>query len=115
MRLARRAANLKDVAEPLGCDQADFRRRALDDEVGNKGRRVDKTFNGYLVGPRLLENVLEPRQNARGEVARRARHLESPQAAMIEQDDVGMRSKSEEHTSELQSLMRLSYAVFCLK
>src|SRR3546814_2881420 len=25
------------------------------------------------------------------------------------------KSRSEEHTSELQSLMRLSYAVFCLK
>src|SRR3546814_3101532 len=28
--------------------------------------------------------------------------------------DVGVR-RSEEHTSELQSLMRISYAVFCLK
>src|SRR3546814_8999822 len=27
----------------------------------------------------------------------------------------GLRSRSEEHTSELQSLMRISYAVFCLK
>src|SRR3546814_5251959 len=27
----------------------------------------------------------------------------------------GARSRSEEHTSELQSLMRISYAVFCLK
>src|SRR3546814_9029021 len=26
-----------------------------------------------------------------------------------------LRSRSEEHTSELQSLMRTSYAVFCLK
>src|SRR3546814_3600392 len=26
-----------------------------------------------------------------------------------------MRGRSEEHTSELQSLMRISYAVFCLK
>src|SRR3546814_3092796 len=26
-----------------------------------------------------------------------------------------MSSRSEEHTSELQSLMRISYAVFCLK
>src|SRR3546814_3717197 len=26
-----------------------------------------------------------------------------------------MRNRSEEHTSELQSLMRISYAVFCLK
>src|SRR3546814_8740679 len=27
----------------------------------------------------------------------------------------GMAKRSEEHTSELQSLMRISYAVFCLK
>src|SRR3546814_8244293 len=27
----------------------------------------------------------------------------------------GCRQRSEEHTSELQSLMRISYAVFCLK
>src|SRR3546814_2706944 len=27
----------------------------------------------------------------------------------------GQASRSEEHTSELQSLMRISYAVFCLK
>src|SRR3546814_5184081 len=27
----------------------------------------------------------------------------------------GRRRRSEEHTSELQSLMRISYAVFCLK
>src|SRR3546814_6875645 len=30
-------------------------------------------------------------------------------------DDLGYGAKSEEHTSELQSLMRSSYAVFCLK
>src|SRR3546814_5219500 len=30
-------------------------------------------------------------------------------------DRVGVRPRSEEHTSELQSLMRISYAVFCLK
>src|SRR3546814_10703724 len=29
--------------------------------------------------------------------------------------DVIARTRSEEHTSELQSLMRISYAVFCLK
>src|SRR3546814_7341957 len=28
---------------------------------------------------------------------------------------VGLTQRSEEHTSELQSLMRISYAVFCLK
>src|SRR3546814_9484000 len=30
-------------------------------------------------------------------------------------DDAGHRLRSEEHTSELQSLMRISYAVFCLQ
>src|SRR3546814_5523628 len=30
-------------------------------------------------------------------------------------DRGAIRSRSEEHTSELQSLMRTSYAVFCLK
>src|SRR3546814_2827764 len=29
--------------------------------------------------------------------------------------DVAVKPRSEEHTSELQSLMRISYAVFCLK
>src|SRR3546814_4866311 len=29
--------------------------------------------------------------------------------------DGGLVERSEEHTSELQSLMRISYAVFCLK
>src|SRR3546814_3261029 len=33
----------------------------------------------------------------------------------IDQDRMGLRPRSEEHTSELQSLMRISYAVFCLK
>src|SRR3546814_10250280 len=30
-------------------------------------------------------------------------------------DERGLALRSEEHTSELQSLMRISYAVFCLK
>src|SRR3546814_10835462 len=30
-------------------------------------------------------------------------------------DAVPLEARSEEHTSELQSLMRISYAVFCLK
>src|SRR3546814_1029983 len=30
-------------------------------------------------------------------------------------DDIADELRSEEHTSELQSLMRISYAVFCLK
>src|SRR3546814_5690141 len=62
------------------------------------------------------------RQNPRTDGCRRppeARGL--PAARSAAAPDVGGRtrhlssSRSEEHTSELQSLMRISYAVFCLK
>src|SRR3546814_7164346 len=36
-------------------------------------------------------------------------------AADGEHEDEAQRPRSEEHTSELQSLMRISYAIFCLK
>src|SRR3546814_10120972 len=42
-----------------------------------------------------------------------ARHIVD--AAVLHQQMLGQRQRSEEHTSELQSLMRISYAVFCLK
>src|SRR3546814_2211233 len=36
-------------------------------------------------------------------------------AAALRDEGHGSIQRSEEHTSELQSLMRISYAVFCLK
>src|SRR3546814_6563279 len=45
--------------------------------------------------------------------------LETPDTAAYRPSQKGIsrssRLRSEEHTSELQSLMRISYAVFCLK
>src|SRR3546814_3586627 len=38
-----------------------------------------------------------------------------PQAERRQRRRLGRHARSEEHTSELQSLMRTSYAVFCLK
>src|SRR3546814_4162353 len=35
--------------------------------------------------------------------------------ARVDEEGFAIRRRSEEHTSELQSLMRISYAVFCLK
>src|SRR3546814_2552655 len=50
-------------------------------------------------------------------VARQHVHLEQPvrQPDLFEHDRDLVAVRSEEHTSELQSLMRISYAVFCLK
>src|SRR3546814_9678614 len=44
-----------------------------------------------------------------------ARHLAFPHCSTPFARDRQARTRSEEHTSELQSLMRISYAVFCLK
>src|SRR3546814_10372149 len=53
------------------------------------------------------------------EVARRAAHslvCPSPRSPQEIRNRAAVRfGRSEEHTSELQSLMRISYAVFCLK
>src|SRR3546814_8184186 len=50
---------------------------------------------------------------------RRARPARHPRAARQCRGEAGRAqrpdARSEEHTSELQSLMRISYAVFCLK
>src|SRR3546814_2329652 len=58
---------------------------------------------------------------APGEAEGRARQIagghriELHQVAVDAKDRAVARLRSEEHTSELQSLMRISYAVFCLK
>src|SRR3546814_7056084 len=51
-----------------------------------------------------------------------ALHADAALAGLVERAEhqpldhaIELRSRSEEHTSELQSLMRISYAVFCLK
>src|SRR3546814_5009307 len=41
--------------------------------------------------------------------------LDHRRAVEIRDEPIDVEPRSEEHTSELQSLMRISYAVFCLK
>src|SRR3546814_8474789 len=48
-------------------------------------------------------------------VHRRARHRCGHDPGAGRQPERQLLDRSEEHTSELQSLMRISYAVFCLK
>src|SRR3546814_2405019 len=81
-------------AEPLGPAREDAAaRRLLGDEELLERRHIG-----------LLEFARERREPARMQVDGRSRHP----GGMSE-------LRSEEHTSELQSLMRISYAVFCLK
>src|SRR3546814_5207113 len=78
------------------------------------------------VGEVLSESVVVQIVEMRAEPSAVVRHsrvhhrlvqveaIERQVAECLVVDDVGLR-RSEEHTSELQSLMRISYAVFCLK
>src|SRR3546814_7167991 len=66
---------------------------------------------GVIVGDPGIANVLEA--GPRIALAR----ADLPAAAGRGEQRIGQRARhrSEEHTSELQALMRISYAVFCLK
>src|SRR3546814_9683553 len=96
-----------------------LRRRALADRAvaGAEGERPHGAALGLRPGPHpapggaLREaDGLSRRAELAGRVApgHQGRDLASPAAQRIQ-------ARSEEHTSELQSLMRISYAVFCLK
>src|SRR3546814_1304698 len=71
---------------------AGLRIKALVDDALSKGARlvIGAQVEGCVMQPTLLDGVTE--------------------SMRLYQDE-----RSEEHTSELQSLMRISYAVFCLK
>src|SRR3546814_1994449 len=85
--------------------------------TGLPGGVVQKNRNAALLSPAaLLDGTLGNRVNIRrthpatGKVTEEEAIIRSgPDNAVVLQT-----AKSEEHTSELQSLMRISYAVFCL-
>src|SRR3546814_982443 len=100
-----------------------------------KGRPIKRCYLGVGIGPMsddLAESLGLPKN--RGEFVGQVVPGEAAAKAGIKAGDVVVRvngedvtpdntlsyivanlPRSEEHTSELQSLMRISYAVFCLK
>src|SRR3546814_5583703 len=66
------------------------------------GHPQDRIHKQPVINPAPARRSLPPRQIPRNPLPLRVRQHPSAQ-------------RSEEHTSELQSLMRISYAVFCLK
>src|SRR3546814_1313519 len=76
-----------------------------------------------VVALRLQRDAQAVRHAAVRVLVRQAEHPDPALEAAGLQDDVvaadlrqrAREARSEEHTSELQSLMRISYAVFCLK
>src|SRR3546814_10174331 len=79
-------------------------------EVSNVYRIVDFLYPRFSVPCCHLESILR-RQWLRRYQARSRQLVQRDSVAR----DIDPEIRSEEHTSELQSLMRISYAVFCLK
>src|SRR3546814_7021370 len=61
---------------------------------------------------RALDYYLKPQPSSPPEPDKHQLFIVSPP---IDTETLLANARSEEHTSELQSLMRISYAVFCLK
>src|SRR3546814_4756973 len=69
--------------------------------------RSSRLVNRTARNPRFRSKARSRRKSC-------SRSCVSPSTSTISPFD-GQKKRSEEHTSELQSLMRISYAVFCLK
>src|SRR3546814_5817230 len=74
---------------------------------------ADYRFTSAL--PTQLLRSLAPQLQPLLERAPKAPAVAAPPIAESDDGTVLGQARSEEHTSELQSLMRISYAVFCLK
>src|SRR3546814_6278263 len=74
----------------------------------------DRWLSG-LSAARLLLVVVCLRRLCAGHLSQGRRHCRIGRLPLDHRRDRHVGLRSEEHTSELQSLMRISYAVFCLK
>src|SRR3546814_1665274 len=89
--------------------------------------RYDETLGAMkagarrLWGARVIEAMAEQIDAAVPLIVLAGRNYRDPlwpqieRRASVPMEGLGIGQRSEEHTSELQSLMRSSYAVFCLK
>src|SRR3546814_9945102 len=90
--------------------------RCISNQSGNGFGQVMETVNSLYSkaadqAPQVMRPYLGNRLEQDNRIRRQGKHvqdrpLENPRHLF---------KRSEEHTSELQSLMRISYAVFCLK
>src|SRR3546814_12275702 len=81
--------------------------RSVDKELEHRGHcfvRYADDCNVYVRSRRAGERVMNL-----------LRRLYARLRLKVNETKSALASRSEEHTSELQSLMRISYAVFCLK
>src|SRR3546814_4671403 len=92
----------------------------MDDAISSFIRRHHNLLIGEATAERIKHQIgtaMVPGDGVGLTLAVKGRDLINgvPKEIMISQMEIAEAIRSEEHTSELQSLMRISYAVFCLK
>src|SRR3546814_10041014 len=84
--------------------------------VQRRAARLTLSFGGGREGPALHAGASSGvRYRRGGGVVPSPYHHHGERQCGADDDEQRGEARSEEHTSELQSLMRTSYAVFCLK
>src|SRR3546814_6244832 len=83
-----------------------------------KRKRSNGCLRFFVIASRLIRRpasiIMHPMRSPRCGVSPRAMVSARP-FSTASCADAALSTRSEEHTSELQSLMRISYAAFCLK
>src|SRR3546814_1296543 len=111
-RMAPFAVAVKQARAGYGLDR-DASLAALDASLQSQTGDTAQVRMRYLLGGQPVDTVVEvERLDGRWYLSDVLRHA---RAALERPATVVPATRSEEHTSELQSLMRISYAVFCLK
>src|SRR3546814_1247713 len=94
----------REEAKAQGADQACRARLLAAREAPGNLRQVEHHTEGVRQGEHPIGQVLVHLQHEAGALG-----------GLADARGGHLGPRSEEHTSELQSLMRISYAVFCLK
>src|SRR3546814_3856192 len=92
--------------------------RARDDAVLFPPGVIGRDFLGDEPAHRIAEGFVLFAEDRPRDSSGRAHHWNSTYPLLMtvrSRSTTAARRRSEEHTSELQSLIRISYAVFCLK
>src|SRR3546814_4768364 len=101
---------------PGGLIQQQRARHAKDSRPAREPRLAAAAGSGARPDRRALGRMVPGRARLRSLDAAAGGHILQPHERLVAHPRPPfLAGRSEEHTSELQSLMRISYAVFCLK